>query len=134
MDGPATLAVPAGDPGAVEIFQHLDGQIAADTAQVAEPGGAEPAVAGQGSGLDSHRLKAAKLAGGALGAFSGIRREVEALVHQQLDRLLARMDLVTRDEFNAVKAMAVAAREENETLSARLDRLETVSAKKAAKN
>lgn len=67
---------------------------------------------------------AAKLAGGALGAFSGIRREVEALVHQQMERLLAKMDLVTRDEFETVRAMAIAAREENEKLSARLDALE----------
>ncbi len=77
---------------------------------------------------------AAKLAGGALGAFSGIRREVEALVHQQLERLLAKMDLVTRDEFDAVKAMAVAAREENEELSARLDRLEPVAGKDTPKD
>jgi hypothetical protein len=68
---------------------------------------------------------AAKLAGGALGALSGVRREIEALVQQKLDRLLARMDLVTRDEFETVRAMAVAAREENEKLSARLDALET---------
>ena len=68
---------------------------------------------------------AAKLAGGALGALSGVRREIEALVQQQLDRLLARMDLVTRDEFETVRAMAVAAREENEKLSARLDALES---------
>lgn len=68
---------------------------------------------------------AAKLAGGALGALSGVRREVEALVQQQFERLLARMDLVTRDEFEAVKAMAAIAREENENLSARLDALES---------
>jgi len=68
---------------------------------------------------------AAKLAGGALGALSGVRRELEALVQQQFERLLARMDLVTRDEFEAVKAMAAVAREENEKLSARLDALES---------
>ena len=70
---------------------------------------------------------AAKLAGGALGAMAGLRREVEALVQQQLERLLVRMDLVTRDEFETVKALAVLAREENEKLSARLDALKTAA-------
>jgi BMFP domain-containing protein YqiC len=70
---------------------------------------------------------AAKLAGGALGALSGVRREIETLVQQQFERLQARMDLVTRDEFEAVKAMAAVAREENEKLSARLDALESTS-------
>jgi BMFP domain-containing protein YqiC len=70
---------------------------------------------------------AAKLAGGALGAMAGLRREVEALVQQQLERLLVRMDLVTRDEFETVKALAVLAREENEKLSARLDALEAAA-------
>jgi BMFP domain-containing protein YqiC len=77
---------------------------------------------------------AAKLAGGALGAFSGVRREVEALVHQQMERLLAKMDLVTRDEFEAVKAMAVAAREENEKLAARLDELDSSASAAAPKD
>ena len=59
-----------------------------------------------------HRLfdDAAKLAGGAIGTLAGVRREIEALARQQLDRLLDGMELVTRDEFEAVKAMAAAAR------------------------
>ena len=76
---------------------------------------------------------AAKLAGGALGVMESVRREVEALVQQQFERLLTRMDLVTRDEFETVRAMAVAAREENEKLSARLDGLETAAGKAAPK-
>ena len=77
-----------------------------------------------------HRLfdDAAKLAGGAIGTLAGVRREIEALARQQLDRLLDGMDLVTRDEFDAVKAMAAAARAENERLAARLDALEGGSA------
>jgi len=67
---------------------------------------------------------AAKIAGGAIGTLAGLRREIEALARQQLDRLLDGMDLVTRDEFEAVKAMAAAAREENELLAARLAALE----------
>lgn len=74
---------------------------------------------------------AARVAGGALGTLSGIRREVEGLVRHQIDKMLSGMDLVTRDEFDAVKAMAIRAREENERLEARLQALETAP-KKAA--
>lgn len=76
---------------------------------------------------------AARVAGGALGTLSGIRREVETLVRHQLDRLLSNMDLVTRDEFDAVKAMAAKAREEQERLEERLAVLEAQLAKPAAK-
>lgn len=72
---------------------------------------------------------AARVAGGALGTLSGIRREVEGVVRHQIDKMLAGMDLVTRDEFDAVKAMAIRAREENERLEARLQALETAPAK-----
>lgn len=74
---------------------------------------------------------AARVASGAIGTLAGIRREVEALVHQQMERLLARMDLVTRDEFESVKAMAVKAREEQEALADRLAALEKGGAKTA---
>ena len=73
---------------------------------------------------------AAKLAGGAIGTLAGLRREIETLARQQFERLLARMDLVTRDEFDAVKEMAAKARAEQEDLAARLD---AVEAKAAAK-
>jgi BMFP domain-containing protein YqiC len=72
---------------------------------------------------------AARVAGGALGTLSGIRREVEGLVRHQLDRMLSGMDLVTRDEFDAVKEMAARARTENERLEARLEALEAGQAK-----
>ena len=74
---------------------------------------------------------AARVAGGAFGTLSGIRREVEGVVRHQIDKLLSGMDLVTRDEFDAVKAMAIRAREENERLEARLQALETAFEKTA---
>lgn len=75
---------------------------------------------------------AARVAGGALGTLSGIRREVEGVVRHQIDKMLSGMDLVTRDEFDAVKAMAIRAREENERLEARLQALEAIAKKPAA--
>lgn len=56
----------------------------------------------------------------------GVRREAETAVKSQLERLLATMDVVTRDEFEAVKQMAATAREENEKLSHRVAALEAV--------
>lgn len=68
---------------------------------------------------------AAKLAGGAIGTLEGLRREVEALVEQQVKKILAKFDLVTRDEFEAVKEMAARARTENEEIKAKIKKLET---------
>ena len=67
----------------------------------------------------------AKLATGAAGAVQGVQAEARQLFRHQLERALAGMDLVSREEFEAVKAMAVAAREENAALKARLSELET---------
>ena len=66
----------------------------------------------------------AKLSTAAAGLVQGAGREAETLFRQRLERLLDRMNLVTREEFEAVKAMAAKAREENEALAARLARLE----------
>ena len=71
----------------------------------------------------------ARVASGAAGALTGIRDEVEARVRDQLERLLARMDLVSREEFEAVKAMAAKAREEQDSLQRRLVAIETRLAK-----
>lgn len=65
----------------------------------------------------------ARLANGAAGVASGLREEIEGLIKHRLDRLLADMDLVTREEFDAVKEMAAAARAEQEILAARLAEL-----------
>ena len=62
----------------------------------------------------------AKLMTDAAGAAQGIRREVETLMKAQAERLLRDLDLVQREEFEAVKEMAAKAREENERLSARV--------------
>ena len=52
------------------------------------------------------------------------QREAETVIKSQLERLLASMDVVTREEFEAVKEMAAKARDENEKLSQRLAALE----------
>ncbi len=59
----------------------------------------------------------------------GVRREAETVMKGQLERLLSTMDLVTREEFEAVKEMAAKARDENEKLSTRLVALEADVAK-----
>jgi BMFP domain-containing protein YqiC len=66
----------------------------------------------------------AKLVTDAAGAAEGARTEVETFVKQRLEKLIADMNFVPRDEFEAVKAMAAKAREENEALARRLDALE----------
>ena len=66
----------------------------------------------------------AKVAAGALGGVSGLKQEMEARMRQQFERVLAGMAVVNRDEFEAVKAMAALAREEQEKLAARLAALE----------
>ena len=66
----------------------------------------------------------ARLAGGTMGALGGMRTEVETLFRQRLERIVADMNLVTREEFEIVQAMATKAREENEDLAARLEALE----------
>lgn len=66
----------------------------------------------------------AKLMTNAAGAAQGVRREIDTLIQAQMERVLNNMDLVKRDEFEAVKAMAAKARDENDALSARLAALE----------
>ncbi|MER5172274.1 accessory factor UbiK family protein [Thioclava sp. GXIMD2076] len=66
-----------------------------------------------------------KLMTNAMGVAQGARTEAETAMKSWMDRWLAERDFVTREEFDAVKAMATKAREENEALKARLDALET---------
>ena len=66
----------------------------------------------------------ARVAAGALGTLSGVKSEVESRLREQLERVLAGMDLVSRDEFEAVKAMAAKARSEQEDLAKRVAELE----------
>ncbi len=65
----------------------------------------------------------------AMGVAQGAKDEAENAVKGFLDRWLAERDFVTREEFDAVRAMAQKAREENAALSARLDALEAKSGK-----
>jgi BMFP domain-containing protein YqiC len=67
----------------------------------------------------------ARMANGAMGAFSGVRADIEARFRDQMERILAGMDLVTREEFEAVKAMAAKARDEQEVLLQRIAALES---------
>jgi BMFP domain-containing protein YqiC len=60
----------------------------------------------------------------AAGMAQGVRREAEGVFKSQFERMIRDMDLVTREEFEAVRDMAVKAREENDALSARLAALE----------
>jgi BMFP domain-containing protein YqiC len=66
----------------------------------------------------------ARVASGALGALTGMRGEIEARIRDQLERVLARMDMVTREEFDAVRAMAAKARAEQDRLLERIAALE----------
>ena len=66
----------------------------------------------------------AKLMTEAAGAADGVRREAETAMKSQLQRLIADMDFVPREEFDAVRDMARAAREENDALKARITALE----------
>lgn len=72
----------------------------------------------------------AKLMTDAAGAAQSVRREVETMFNAQAERWLNTMDLVKREEFEAVREMAIKARDENDALLARLEALE---AKLAAK-
>ena len=66
----------------------------------------------------------AKMMTEAAGAADGVRREAETVMRSQLQRLIADMELVSREEFEAVKEMAALARDENEALKARIAELE----------
>lgn len=66
----------------------------------------------------------ARMAGGAFSTLTSLREEIETRVRERVERLLADMDLVPREEFEAVKAMAQKARMEQEAMAERLMALE----------
>ena len=66
----------------------------------------------------------------AMGLAQGAKDEAETAMKGLVDRWLADRDFVTREEFEAVRAMAQKAREENDTLKTRLDAMEAVGTKK----
>jgi BMFP domain-containing protein YqiC len=65
-----------------------------------------------------------KFVNGAAGTMAGMAREGESAARERFKTFVGGMDFVTRDEFEAVKAMAAAARDENDTLRARIEALE----------
>jgi BMFP domain-containing protein YqiC len=72
-----------------------------------------------------------KVMNGAAGTVAGMTREAQAAMQGRAREWIGGLDLVSREEFDAVKAMAVAAREENEALRVRIEALEGASAKPA---
>ncbi len=66
----------------------------------------------------------ARLMSDAAGAAQGARREMETVIRSQAERFLADMDVVSREDFEAIKAMAVKTQAENERLSQRVTQLE----------
>jgi BMFP domain-containing protein YqiC len=75
----------------------------------------------------------ARLMNDAAGVAQGVRREFDTLFRGQAERILRDLDVVQREEFEAVKEMARLAREENEALKARIVALEGKIAAKATK-
>jgi BMFP domain-containing protein YqiC len=73
-----------------------------------------------------------KMVNGFAGTFAGMGREAEASAREKMREWMGGQDFVSRDEFEAVKAMAAAAREENEALKARVAALETKAGAAAA--
>jgi BMFP domain-containing protein YqiC len=69
----------------------------------------------------------AKLVNGAAGTIAGVGREAEAATREKAREWIGGLDFISRDEFEAVKAIAIAAREEADALKARLDALEAAS-------
>ena len=74
-----------------------------------------------------------KMMNGVAGTMAGVGREAESSMREKAREWVGGMDFVSRDEFEAVKAMAVAARDENEALKARIEALEKAAAPVKAK-
>jgi hypothetical protein len=70
----------------------------------------------------------ARVASGAFNTLSGLREEIETRVRERVERMAADLDLVTREEFDAVRAMATKARAAQEELEAKVARLEATLA------
>ena len=67
----------------------------------------------------------AKMANSAAGLASGMREEIEALVNSRVEKILDRLNLVSREEFDVVKAMLSKSRTEKEKIEERLRKLES---------
>jgi len=79
----------------------------------------------------------AKMATGALGSFSEVRHQVKIMVRQRVDQIIAELDMVTREEFERIEALAARARDRQEELEQRIAELEakhgTAAPKKTTK-
>lgn len=75
-----------------------------------------------------------KVMNGAAGTIAGMTREAQTAMQERAREWIGGLDLPTREEFEAVKAIAIAAREENEALKARIAALEAAGAGAAAKS
>jgi BMFP domain-containing protein YqiC len=75
----------------------------------------------------------AKMMNGVAGTVAGMGREAEGSMREKMREWVGGMDFVSRDEFEAVKAMAIAARDENDALKARIAALEKAPGRKAPK-
>lgn len=73
-----------------------------------------------------------KFVNGAAGTLAGVGREAESNARARAREWIGGLDFVSRDEFDAVKAMAIAARDEADALKARLDALDALEAKRAS--
>ena len=73
-----------------------------------------------------------KMMNGAAGTMAGMGREAQAGFRERMKEWVGGMDFVSRDEFEAVRAMALAAREENDALKARIEVLEAKKSKSTA--
>jgi BMFP domain-containing protein YqiC len=74
----------------------------------------------------------ARVASGALGAASGIRSEIETMIRQRVERLAGDLNLVPREEFEAVRTLAERARAEQEALAAELTAVKAEQADRTA--
>jgi BMFP domain-containing protein YqiC len=74
-----------------------------------------------------------KVMNGAAGTLAGMGREAESAFRERMREWVGGLDMVSREEFEAAKAIAVAAREESQALKARVEALEAASARPAAK-
>ena len=72
----------------------------------------------------------ARVANGAAGVATGMRDEIESFVQQRIERVLSRLNLVTREEFEVVKELAAKARQEQEALQKRLNEIDKELRKK----
>ena len=65
-----------------------------------------------------------RVASGAMGAATGLKTEIDTMIKRQVEKIMANMEFVSREEFDAYKEIAAKARSEQEKLAARLEKLE----------